>query len=67
MTAGDFGFRQKIRIGPMSGRSNVIFWLREQGIEPDDGRVDRIFDAAKQSNRLLDDAEIHAILERIAT
>jgi 2-isopropylmalate synthase len=67
VAAGDFGFRQKIRIGPMSGRSNVVFWLREHGIEPDDERVDRIFNAAKQSNRLLEDDEIHAILERIAT
>jgi len=67
VTAGEFGFRQKIRIGPMSGRSNVIFWMREKGIEPDDERVDRIFDAAKQSDRLLEDDEIHAILERITT
>ncbi|MHC4429410.1 MAG: LeuA family protein [Planctomycetota bacterium] len=67
VAAGDFGFRQKIRIGPMSGRSNVVFWLQEKGIEPEDERVDRIFDAAKQSDRLLEDDEIHAILERIAT
>lgn len=64
VAAGDFGFRQKIRIGPMSGRSNVIFWLREHDVEPDDERVDRVFNAAKQSNRLLEDDEIHAILER---
>ena len=66
VAAGDFGFRQKIRIGPMSGRSNVIFWLEEHGIEPDDGQVDRIFAAAKQSDRLLEDRQIHALLERTA-
>jgi 2-isopropylmalate synthase len=51
----------------MSGRSNVIFWLREQGIDPVEERVDRIFNAAKRSDRLLEDSEIHAILEQIAT
>ncbi len=67
VAAGDFGFRQKIRIGPMSGRSNVIFWLEEHGIEPDDGQVERIFAAAKQSDRLLEDREIEALLERTAS
>src|SRR5439155_24951178 len=28
------GRRQTIEIGPMSGESNVIHWLEEQGIEP---------------------------------
>jgi len=67
VAAGDFGFRQKIRIGPMSGRSNVLFWLEEHGIEPDDEQVDRIFAAAKQSDRLLEDREIHALLQRTAS
>jgi 2-isopropylmalate synthase len=59
--AGDFGFRQSIRIGPMSGKSNVIFWLESHGLEPTEERVDRIFGAAKTSNRLLDDGEIQAL------
>jgi len=59
--AGDFGFRQSIRIGPMSGKSNVIFWLEAHGLEPTDALVDRIFVAAKESNRLLDDGEIRAL------
>jgi 2-isopropylmalate synthase len=59
--AGDFGFRQSIRIGPMSGKSNVIFWLETHGVEPTDERVDRIFVAAKESNRLLNDGEIQAL------
>ncbi|MCL5054871.1 MAG: 2-isopropylmalate synthase, partial [Firmicutes bacterium] len=25
--AGDFGLKQRIEIGPMSGQSNVIYWL----------------------------------------
>jgi 2-isopropylmalate synthase len=59
--AGDFGFRQSIRIGPMSGKSNVIFWLESHGMEPTEERIDRIFGAAKTSNRLLDDGEIQAL------
>ena len=59
--AGEFGFRQSIRIGPMSGKSNVIFWLESHGVEPTDERVDRIFGAAKESNRLLKDGEIQAL------
>jgi 2-isopropylmalate synthase len=56
--AGDFGLKQRIRIGPMSGRSNVTFWLEEHGIDPRPEVVERIFNAAKQSNRLLEDDEI---------
>ena len=59
--AGEFGLRQRIRVGPMSGRSNVIYWLEEHAIEAGDELVDRIFQAAKQSNRLLEDEEILAL------
>ena len=60
--AGEFGFRQAIRIGPMSGRSNVVYWLEERGIEAADAVVDRIFDAAKRSDRLLEDREIEELV-----
>ena len=60
--AGEFGLRQRIRIGPMSGRSNVIYWLEEQAIEPEEPVVERIFQAAKGSNRLLEDDEILALI-----
>jgi 2-isopropylmalate synthase len=59
--AGDFGFTQRIRVGPMSGRSNVIFWLEQHGIETTEEVVTRIFDAAKRSSRLLEDDEIFAL------
>ena len=29
-----FGLEQIIEIGPMSGKSNVIFWLEKRGIQP---------------------------------
>ena len=53
-----FGLSQKITIGPMSGRSNVTFWLEQRGIEPTDAVVDRIFAAAKQSDRIFSDEEV---------
>ena len=59
--ANDFGFHQLIRVGPMSGKSNVIFWLESHGVEATETRVERIFAAAKDSNRLLEDAEIQAL------
>ena len=59
--ASDFGFRQVIRVGPMSGKSNVIFWLESRGVEATEARVERIFAAAKDSNRLLEDVEIQAL------
>ena len=62
--ASDFGFSQKIRIGPMSGRSNIVFWLERQGMEPKDDVVDRIYDAAKRSDRLLEDEELLALAGR---
>ena len=43
-----FGMDQKIEIGPMSGKSNVIYWLER----------------AKQANRLLTDAEILEICKQ---
>ena len=65
VVASDFGFSQKIRIGPMSGRSNVIYWLEQRGIDPTEERVDRIFEAAKRSDRLLEEPEILGILEQV--
>jgi 2-isopropylmalate synthase len=56
-----FGRDQVIEIGPMSGKSNVIYWLEKHGINADPEVVDRIFAAAKQSNRLLTEEEILAL------
>jgi 2-isopropylmalate synthase len=58
-----FGLRQKVEIGPMSGKSNVLYWLGENGIEATEDRVSRIYDAAKQSNRLLTDEEVRKLAQ----
>jgi len=53
-----FGLEQKIEIGPMSGKSNVVFWLEKHSLEPTEERVERIFARAKQADRLLTEDEI---------
>ncbi len=58
-----FGRKQLIEIGPMSGKSNVVFWLEHRGIEPTEERVERIFNHAKQQNATLTDEEIMKILD----
>jgi hypothetical protein len=56
--AGLFGLEQVVEIGPMSGKSNVIYWLERRGIEPNDERVGRIYDHAKQASCVLNEEEI---------
>jgi len=53
-----FGLEQVIEIGPMSGKSNVIYWLEKRGIPATEEVVERIFAAAKQSPRLLTEEEV---------
>lgn len=56
-----FGLEQVIEIGPMSGKSNVLFWLERHNRPADEATVARIFDAAKKSDRVLTDAEVLAL------
>ncbi len=53
-----FGLEQIIDIGPMSGKSNVLFWLERRGIPATDDLVERILARAKSSNHTLSEAEI---------
>jgi 2-isopropylmalate synthase len=57
------GLRQVIEIGFMSGVSNIVYWLKIRGIEPDKKLVDEIFRAAKQHNRILTDEEIEELIK----
>jgi isopropylmalate/homocitrate/citramalate synthase len=57
-----FGLEQIIEIGPMSGRSNVIYWLGKRGIPATDEIVDRIFAAAKQSDSVLTEQEVLSLV-----
>ena len=57
-----FGLEQIIEIGPMSGRSNVIYWLGKRGIAVSEEVADRILATAKQSSRVLTEEEILALV-----
>ena len=56
------GRQQEIEVGPMSGKSNVVFWLESRGLPAPDELVDRIFAAAKASNRTLTHEQIESIV-----
>src|SRR6267154_4078260 len=53
-----FGMEQIIDIGPMSGKSNVLFWLEHRGLPANDEVVERIYKCAKASDHTLSEAEI---------
>ncbi len=57
------GREQEIEVGPMSGKSNVVFWLERRGIPASEELVDRIFAAAKASNRTLTHEQIEKMVE----
>ncbi|MGH8248404.1 MAG: LeuA family protein [Gammaproteobacteria bacterium] len=61
-----FGSEQQIEIGPMSGKSNVLFWLERRGIRPTEELCDSILQLAKRSDRLLTDQEILACIPKTA-
>ena len=63
--AEEFGRRQVIEVGPMSGRSNVQFWLAEHGLAVTDALVTAVFERAKDSNRVLSDEEIMDVVKAI--
>ena len=60
-----FGMDQIIDIGPMSGKSNVIFWLERHKIPTSDDLVERICERAKQSDHTLSEAEILECVEAV--
>jgi isopropylmalate/homocitrate/citramalate synthase len=61
--AGDFGLSQRIEISPVSGLSNVRYWLEENGFNSDDQELCQyIFDAAKRLSRVLRDDELRSMV-----
>lgn len=59
-----FGLEQVIEVGPMSGVSNVTYWLEKRGIAASDDLVQAIFQSAKSSARVLTETEIREICAR---
>ena len=54
------GLEQVIGVGPMSGRSNVTYFLEKRGVAPTEEVVARVLERAKGSKRLLTEAEVLA-------
>jgi 2-isopropylmalate synthase len=61
-----FGMDQTIDVGPMSGKSNVLFWLERRGFSPSEDVVDRIYRRAKESDHTLTEEEILECVPRAA-
>jgi 2-isopropylmalate synthase len=53
-----FGLEQVIRVGPMSGKSNVQWYLEKRGKPVSEEAVSRVLALAKRTPRLLTEAEI---------
>jgi 2-isopropylmalate synthase len=56
------GREQEVEIGPMSGRSNVTFWLMKRGLPVSDAIVEGIFTRAKEATAVLAEEELRAIV-----
>jgi 2-isopropylmalate synthase len=59
-----FGLEQVIDVGPMSGKSNVLFWLERRGIPTAEDLVESIYKRAKASDHTLSEAEILECVEQ---
>jgi isopropylmalate/homocitrate/citramalate synthase len=60
--AGLFGLHQKIEISPMSGLSNVRYWLKVHGFDHEDEALcSHVFEAAKTADHTFSDAEVAAL------
>lgn len=61
-----FGRSQQIEIGHMAGDSNILYWLSSRGLPTTPELVGAIRDRAKSTARVLDDAEVMEVVERVA-
>lgn len=65
--ASMIGRSQEIEIGPMSGNSNVVFYLSQRGLAMNPDLIHAVLLAAKESNRILQESEILAIIRQFET
>jgi 2-isopropylmalate synthase len=64
--ATELGLEQRIDISPVSGLSNVKYWLSTHGFDPDNEAACQIlFEAAKRTDRVLSDEECRRLLEQV--
>jgi 2-isopropylmalate synthase len=65
--AEELGLEQKIEISPVSGLSNVKYWLETHGYDAEhEGACRVLFEAAKRTDRVLSDEECRQLLRRVA-
>src|SRR5438552_7192573 len=65
--AAEFGLAQKIEISPVSGLSNVKYWLATHGYDADDAVACKaLFDAAKRTDRVLSADACHRLPQQAA-
>ncbi len=65
--AEELGLEQKIEISPVSGLSNVKYWLETHGYDAEhEGACRVLFEAAKRTDRVLSDDECRQLLRRVA-
>ncbi|DAC44129.1 MAG TPA: 2-isopropylmalate synthase [Candidatus Thalassarchaeaceae archaeon] len=62
--AGDYGLQQIIRIGHMSGRSNITWWLTQNNYPVNDEIIGYLFEVAKSQRRLMTDEEVHSEISK---
>ncbi len=61
--AAIFGKEQEIEIGHMSGESNVVYWLKKRGIEPEPALVKQLLGVAKSTDHILTEDEIRQVIK----
>ena len=60
------GRRQVIEVGPMSGISNVRYWLANRGYDADDADLcERVFSRVKEVDHTLSEEEVVRIVEEV--
>jgi 2-isopropylmalate synthase len=65
--AGMVGLTQRIEVSPMSGLSNVRYWLEHNGYRGAEDALCRfVFEEAKRRSRTLSDDELHDLCRRFA-
>ena len=61
--AGLFGREQEIEIGPMSGESNVVYWLQKRAIAAEPALVKFLMSAAKSSDHNFSESEVRRLVD----
>jgi 2-isopropylmalate synthase len=62
--AGMFGLKQKIEIGPMSGQSNVVYWLEKHNLPQEPSVIEAVLKKAKASEKILTEEEILEVVKQ---